>query len=285
MKKIKSIGVIGGDLRQLYCARSLLDDGYDVCISGFDRCSDHMGLENTGIRNAVENSDALMLPLPVSKDGAAIYSPFSDSDAQAAAVFEMIRADQPVFCGLEGALPESFFSGKRCFFYGRREDFAAANAVPTAEGALSIAVSNSPVTINSSECLVAGFGRIGRVLSVYLRGMGADVTVSTRKSHDLELIRAWGMKAVSTNAISGSYDFVFNTIPEMIFDRKLLSRCCRRALVIDLASAPGGADKKAAEQLGIPLIHALSLPGKTAPETAGRIIKNSIYRIMEEEWK
>ena len=52
---------------------------------------------------------------------------------------------------------------------------------------------------------------------------------------------------------------------------------------IDLASAPGGVDAEAAERLGIKVISALSLPGKVAPETAGEIIKNTVYNIIKEE--
>ena len=52
--------------------------------------------------------------------------------------------------------------------------------------------------------------------------------------------------------------------------------------MIDLASAPGGVDHQAAEELGIRVIPALSLPGRVAPKTAGEIIKETIYHMMEE---
>ena len=54
-----------------------------------------------------------------------------------------------------------------------------------------------------------------------------------------------------------------------------------RALVIDLASRPGGVDMDAAAALGVRVIWALSLPGKVAPVTSGRYIKDTIYHIME----
>ena len=55
-----------------------------------------------------------------------------------------------------------------------------------------------PGTINGARCLVTGFGRIGKVLAVMLRGLGADVTVSARKAQDLAWIELFGCRAVQT---------------------------------------------------------------------------------------
>ena len=68
----------------------------------------------------------------------------------------------------------------------------------------------------------------------------------------------------------------------MIFDAHTLAKTASNALVIDLASMPGGVDFRAAERLGIKAIHALSLPGKVAPKTSGIIIKNAVYNIIRE---
>ena len=54
------------------------------------------------------------------------------------------------------------------------------------------------------------------------------------------------------------------------------------ALVVDLASRPGGVDMDAAATLGVRVVWALSLPGKVAPVTSGRYIKDTVYHIMEE---
>ena len=53
-------------------------------------------------------------------------------------------------------------------------------------------------------------------------------------------------------------------------------------LVVDLASKPGGVDLEAASQMGVRVIWALSLPGKVAPVTAGRAIRDTIYHILHE---
>ena len=104
-----------------------------------------------------------------------------------------------------------------------REEFAVRNAVPTAEGAIMIAMELSEGTINGSNCLVTGYGRIGKVLSEMLKGLGANVTVSARKPSDLSWIQLNGYQAVRTSQLADltcKFDFVFNTIPSFILPEK-----------------------------------------------------------------
>ena len=54
------------------------------------------------------------------------------------------------------------------------------------------------------------------------------------------------------------------------------------ALVVDLASKPGGVDFAAARELGRRVEWALSLPAKTAPRAAAGYVRDSLYQIMEE---
>ena len=79
------------------------------------------------------------------------------------------------------------------------------------------------------------------------------------------------------------FDIIFNTIPALVLNRNELIKIRNDALVIDLASKPGGVDFDAAKELGIRVIWALSLPGRVAPVTAGIIIKDTIINMMREE--
>jgi hypothetical protein len=54
------------------------------------------------------------------------------------------------------------------------------------------------------------------------------------------------------------------------------------AVIIDLASLPGGVDKECAEKLGISVIHALALPGKYMPETSAKIIRACVRSFIKE---
>ena len=276
MCDINSFGIIGGDKRQLYCGDSIGGDGYSVSYCGFGDSSGH---PVTDLQELIRRSDALILPLPCTRDGVTVSTPLSEEKILLEDVFSL-AGNKPVFCGMKHKLKTT---GGRIFDYSIREDFAVANAVPTAEGAIGVAIKEYDGVICGSSCLVTGYGRIGRVLSSMLRGMGADVAVSARKQGDLAFIRAAGMKAVRSDELHGKYDLIFNTVPFMLFDARTLAKTAVGALLIDLASLPGGVDLKAAGRLSVKTVQALSLPGKTAPKASGIIIKNAVYNIIEEE--
>ncbi len=285
MFDINRVCVIGGDKRQIYLGLSMLKDGMNVVFYGVDKCTmaeqDYSSLEHTVLK-----SDCVVLPMPLSKDGKNLFTPLSDMVIPLDEKLCDTIKNKPIFCTNSRLLKKTGdYESAQIFDYLDREELAVLNAVPTAEGAIEIAMRNYQKTINSSSCLVAGYGRIGKVLSRILSALGANVTVSARKLNDLTWIRLNGHNPIHTEDIaeSGRYDLIFNTVPSMIFDEETLRKTAKNALVIDLASAPGGVDFKAAEKLGINAIHALSLPGKVAPVTAGEIIKNTIYNIIKEE--
>lgn len=285
MFDINTICVIGGDKRQVYMGLSMIRDGYNVIFYGMDKCG--MAEEDySSLEQAVTKSDCVVLPMPLSKDGKSLFMPLSDVKVPLDEKLCDLIKNKPIFCTNSRLLKSTAdYSDAILMDYLDREELAVLNAVPTAEGAIEIAMRNYQKTINASNCLVTGYGRIGKILSRLLAALGANVTVSARKLNDLTWIRLNGHNPINTEDIahSGRYDIIFNTIPSLIFDEDTLERTAKNGLVIDLASAPGGVDFKAAEKLGINAIHALSLPGKVAPVTAGEIIKNTIYNMMKEE--
>lgn len=68
----------------------------------------------------------------------------------------------------------------------------------------------------------------------------------------------------------------------MILDESLLGAVSKNALVIDLASKPGGVDFEAASRLNRRVVWALSLPGKAASMTGGEIIARAVVNILQE---
>lgn len=281
-----AFAIIGGDKRQLFCARSLSDDGYAVTLGGFESISQMKNIELTTPFEAALVSDTIILPLPCVNGKGKIPDPFSKEDI--ALTDELVTAmkGKRIFCGMQSRLIDACPKLKgRIFDYYEREEFAVYNAQATAEGALEVAMQTFEGTIHGSECLVCGFGRIGKVLTSQLRSLGAKVTVSARKPSDLAWIELMGAKAVRTDELYklSDFDVIFNTVPAKIFTPVLLAKISMNAVLIDLASGDGGVDKYAAQRLGITNIHALSLPGKAAPKTAGEIIKNTIYHILEED--
>ena len=183
---------------------------------------------------------------------------------------------------LMSVISRSIFSGLGIYEYLNREELSLKNAVPTAEGAVQIALEELPVTINGLRVLIVGLGRIGTALAAVLKGFGADVTAAVRSERGAAKARIAGIRHISSLNIGSGYDLVFNTVPELIFDRGSLTQFSGSTLFIDLASKPGGIDFEAARELGIKAVWALGLPGKTAPVTAGEIIAETVETMLDE---
>ncbi|MBE6734554.1 MAG: dipicolinate synthase subunit DpsA [Ruminococcaceae bacterium] len=281
-----SFALIGGDKRQLFCARSLCDDGYAVSLGGFDTIGQMNNIEITSPFEAALMSEIIILPLPSLNQKGCVPAPFSKEDIVLTDDILTAMKGKKVFCGMKDRLLSVYPQlTANTYDYYDREEFAVCNAVATAEGAIEIAMGSFEGTINGAKCLVCGYGRIGKALCNILRSMGAKLTVSARKPSDLAWIDLMGVRAVRTDELykESGYDIIFNTIPAHILSCVLLAKIALHAVVIDLASGEGGVDKYAAQRLGITNIHALSLPGKAAPKTAGEIVKNTIYHILEED--
>ena len=281
-----SFGVVGGDRRQIALAESIASDGYTVYAFGFDTINFQKGVIKAELDEIAAKCENIILPLPVTADGKYLNTHYSEKKTPLDDTFAEYMRNKTVFGGMMGKLflTSELWDGIDTYDYYTREDFAVKNTVPTAEGALEIAMREYAGTINGSNCLVAGYGRIGKVLAWMLRGIGAKVTVSARRTSDLAWVELFGYQAVKTDDICDrdQYDLIFNTIHALVFNRRMLSKAREGTILIDLASAPGGVDYEAAEKLGIRVIKALSLPGRVAPKAAGEIIKNTIYNIMEE---
>lgn len=285
-KDITTFGIIGGDKRQLYLADSLISSGYNVLLGGFDKLESVGPIVITNIYSAANKCDIIILPLPCIRTDGSINAPFSDKqsflDAKLIEVFKL----KPVFAGMKEKLTRAYpqLLDIEIYDYAAREDFAILNAVPSAEGALETAMQRFEGTISGSKCLVAGYGRIGKLLADKLKNLNADVTVSARSQKDLSYITAFGMKSVNTEKLKAAkgYDIIFNTVPSLVFDSELLMNTDKNTIIIDLASLPGGVNFEAAHMLGIDAVKALSLPGRCAPKTAGDIIKTTVFNIIEE---
>lgn len=286
MININSFGVIGGDRRQAALAESIAKDGYSVYAWGFDHLPLEESVQQATLEEISEKCMVIILPLPVTADGRTLNAPYAEEEIVLDDSFAALMRHREVYGGQVAKLfsTSEYWNAMDVNDYFTREDFTVRNAAATAEGAVEIAMREYDRTICGSRCLVAGFGRIGKALAWMLRGLGASVTVSARKPADLAWIDVYGYTPVKSDEIClrEKYDIIFNTVPAMVFSDKTLNRVDPSTLLIDLASMPGGVDFDSARERGIRTVHALSLPGKTAPRAAGEIIKNTIYTMMEE---
>lgn len=281
----KTVLVAGGDLRYCCTARAFLPS-YAVYALGFSRkyLPDPEITLLDSAADAVPLCDALVLPMPVSDDGVLVNAPFSRQNIPLSSLLPFLKPDALVFGGKFGAAREVFTdAGFPVIDYLASEELAACNAIPTAEGALQILLEEMPRTIDGSRILVLGFGRIGTRLACILHALGAKVTVAARQPADRSRAMMLGCDAVDFPRIqAGDYDVLCNTVPAKVITEAVLTDLHPDALVLDLASKPGGVDLEVAKALGRRVVWALSLPGKTAPVTAGEIIAQTVGHLIEE---
>lgn len=282
MKEKKKILIAGGDLRQIYSAVRL-SDKYDVSVIGF---GEEYIPGNTVLRQANLSEervyDYALLPVPPLDNKNMLNTPCGKEGIKADDLKKLLKPNGVIFAGKVTQKVSALFSDFKVYDYMEREDLSLLNAIPTAEGAVQLAMEELPVTLSRLSVLIVGLGRIGTALAGILKGFGADVTAAVRNAQGTAKARMLGIKSCCTSDIEPDYALVFNTVPSMIFDRELLERFKGETLFIDLASKPGGIDFEAAAQLGIKAVWALGLPGKTAPITAGEIIADTVSCILSE---
>ena len=74
-----------------------------------------------------------------------------------------------------------------------------------------------------------------------------------------------------------------NTVPAPMLTAARVAGMKPDALILDLASAPGGTDFEAARAFGIRALTAPGLPGKWSPQTAAEAVRDAVYNILEDE--
>lgn len=275
-----SICILGGDMRFITVGKEFSDSGFKVNICGFDKARSlpHDLVSKYDFASAIKNSNVIILPLPYSKDRINVSAPLSNKLIPLDLVKEC-GADKIFFGGMTSG--ESF--GTLSFDYYENEELKIFNAIPTAEGALSIALNESTETLHGCRTAVLGFGRIGRVLGMMLKSLNSEVTVLHRSNNDDAWCSAFGISSSNLRDIKETLKdkkIIFNTIPKIILTKEILEILPRDVIIIDLASSPGGVDYDEGKRQGLNIIKALSLPGRLSPVTAGKAIKKCISNII-----
>ncbi|MEG1996202.1 MAG: dipicolinate synthase subunit DpsA, partial [Oscillospiraceae bacterium] len=248
MKNYENILIVGGDSRQKHLAWLLTND-FNVYTLGlrFDSQTSQNAHMLSSYKDVCEHMDYIILPMPVTTDNICINSLFSKTPIHIDDVLSIADANTHVLGGkIDGSVAQKLAQKNLSYTdYLKREELAVMNAIPTAEGALGIAMQETATTIFGTKCLIVGYGRISKVLSRLLLSMGAKVTISARNYKDLAWIRASGATAIETEKIVdviASQALVFNTVPAQILGEDVLRRVEKDCVLIDLASKPGGID-------------------------------------------
>lgn len=277
--------VTGSDRRQVYAAEKLASlDNTEVCAYLTDGEPKGARVIKT-LGELPTRADMLLLPMPCSAGGGL---EIPACGRLTCAELTPYLAKNAVVAGgkMPTAMIEYFNSlGFTTADYLRREELAVKNCVPTAEGALALAMREMDVTISGTRALIIGWGRVAKACARLFGATGARVCVTARNLGQLAEAESCGFEAFELEQLfarAGGFPLIINTVPAPVLTREIIEETRRGCLVIDLASQPGGTDFAAAAELSRRAVHALSLPGKCAPVTAGEIIAEAALNIYNE---
>ena len=285
--------VLGGDLRNIKLAGMLADDGNRVYSFGQDRSDEILDdgrIEKcTSLKMAMEKAQVIIGPVPFSSNEDFINAPFAHDKIM---IDDLMKSNKSkIFISgsikddLKKQLDEKYME---VIDIMKRDDLAILNTIATAEGTIEVAIKNTDKILQGSRVLILGFGRVGKIVANKFSKMSAIVTCAARKVSDLAWIKAYGYNSLNINYMLydlKEFDIIINTVPQTILREKELKHIDAEALLIDLASSPGGIDGKMATSMGLNFIWALALPGRIAPSSSAKFIKDTVYNILDERSK
>ena len=242
----KKIGILGGDLRISKLTKMLINDGHSVEVD-------------------IENADIIIAGVPLKEDIVKLEEVFNKISGK---IFVAGKISKEIY-----ELADK--NNVKVIDVLEDEEVVVLNTIPTAEGALQVAMEEGEITLHGSNCLVIGYGRIGKILSKMLCGIGANISVAARKKEDLATIEAIGYNKIDIGVLNNElekYDFIFNTAPAMVIDKDRIDILKKECVIIDLASAPGGVDFEVAKEKKIKAILALRTSWKSSA-----IISSKVY--------
>ena len=276
---MRTFFTIGGDMRLWWMEQLLSKEGYHVSsFTGTD-----LKLREPDIKQA----SVILGPLPFTRDGIHLFQPPSHS-IKISVLLSCLMPGQYLF---GGNLPNSVkeFCEKNNIIWNDfmdMEDIALENAIATAEGAISLAVSHCPINLHRSRCLILGYGRCGQALADRLRGMFADAAVCEIDPIRQTLAKTRGFDAFDPQELEkylSQAELIFNTVPAPALTEPLLiKQISKDAVLFELASGPGCISEEACRQAGLLRIACPGLPGRFSPQTSARLLCRTVLRVLGE---
>lgn len=280
------VAVVGGDIRQIAVVEALTGIAKQVKVYGHPReCLPNNVECCTDLESVLSHVNVVVLPISGMNDAGMVRGYQADQFMDFGRYLNVLEKGTILVAGSLTPcwLQQATLQGLKVIQYAEDDTIAILNSIPTAEGAVQIAMEQLPITIHGSQVLVIGFGRVGVTVARTFQGLGAKVVVAARRSELLARATEMGFDTVvhqHLTTVLGKTQIIINTVPAVVIDREVLNRTKPDVLIIDLASAPGGVDFKTARELGRKAIFAPGLPGKVAPQTAGQILAAAIPEMI-----
>lgn len=266
--------LISGDKRNVYLAEKLKKNGHEVFYYGFDKNE----IDDTyKLDDAIKNSDYVICAIPFTRDGISLNTPLSNNKILINDFLSIVGTEKPIFTG---AIDKNYQNIPNLIDVYKCEKVQTESTISTAEGAIKIAIENTDISLNSSNILVIGYGKIGSYLSKCLKSLGANVTVISRSDKTINKASDDGFCAYSNLELDKNLSdkkIIFNTAEKVQIDSKNLHIIDKDTIYIELASKPFGINYEDSVNSNLKVLYGLSLPGIVSPETISSVIYDEIF--------
>lgn len=273
------VAVLGGDVREIYIAGRLEDEGFEVRSFGGSATADGDGRARSAAsaEDAVEGAEWIVCPSPGLGAGDVVYAPGSA---------ERIVLDRRLLAGsraTEGgivmgrATPNVLEAAKdlgvAVFEMKDDRSLAASNAKSVAEALVSLLVDRTDRILPEHRIVVVGYGATGSAFTKALLGLTCTgIRVAARRPSllaDFAADMAVGVPYEERVGAMAEAGIVVNTVPSPEAIPAAAFPLLAGTLVVDIASPPGGIDHEAAQRAGVDVTWARGLAGSRAPHSAG----------------
>lgn len=282
------VSVIGGDSRMIEVAK-IFSKRCKVSVFGFDNIewnSEKIEVKDN-IADIVNTNNIIITSIPLSKDNININVPYGKNVIKLEELFNENDLSNKLI--ITGKLPESTKNKleQKCNVINilDRDDFAILNSIATAEGTIEAIVNNTNKTIHKSNILILGFGRVGKVVANRLKGLGANIYCTARKSSDFAWMEALGYNKIEYSQLKENiyiFDVIINTVPSNILNEDEIKVIDKDCFILDISSMPGGISSDICNKYNIKNMLYLGIPGKVAPVTSGEMIVKTVDNIINE---
>ena len=249
----------------------------NIYVLGEDERSNYLRKIYKEDLSSIEKSDIIFCPIPFSRDNVKI----NNSNMLIEDLIKLNNIEEKVIISGSISTPvkEKLNENNiKVIDLMYEEDYVIKNAIATSEGAIKKAIEMSNITLNNSNILILGYGRIGKILAHNLTGFGANIFVEARSKKDIALIKSMGYNGVELEKLDKflpDMQFIFNTIPSVIIDKEKVKLLDFNVYLIDIASKPG-VDFEALNERGIATSWYLQIPSKDSPKSAAMYIKETV---------
>lgn len=271
---MNSISFIGGDNRNFFISSMFKSERATYTYGFLDGNSD--------LKDCIDKSKYIVGPIPFSTDGVFLYMPLSREKLLVSDFIELVSNKVIIGGKIDNDFVKKLKENNNLVIDVMKDKYLIQkNTIPTVEGIIKIIIEKTDITIDGSKIAILGFGNVGKRAASCLYNLNADIFCFDINEQEVANIRLRGYNVLEElNESIGKMDIIVNTVPQQILNSQKLGYINKETLIIDVASAPGGVDFEYAKKNNYNVIQALGLPGKVAPITSAKYVKDVIENLI-----